>query len=122
MHTRPLFDSSLPPDNENGEMSPSSLTTYLKSHIAQIRQDRVDERQLRREELEQRKRERAEDREWMREETEARNRERAEEMELRKQELALEKTKINLEQQRWELDRKEKELFLDLLRKKLLDA
>ncbi|GAV03075.1 hypothetical protein RvY_13557 [Ramazzottius varieornatus] len=122
LHNPSSFGPSLPVDNENGDSSPTALTTYLKSHIAQIRQDRAEERQLRREELEQRKRERAEDREWQREEAETRRRERIEEIELRKQELALEKTKINLEQQRWELDRKEKELFLDLLRKKLLDA
>ncbi|XP_055336906.1 uncharacterized protein LOC129587271 [Paramacrobiotus metropolitanus] len=102
-------------------LTPSALLAYLKTHVTIDRQERAEDRVLRRAELEARKQERVDEMRIRREEMESLRKEKHEEIEMRKQELSLEKAKLQLEQQRWELDRKEKEMFLELLKKKLLD-
>ena len=94
-----------------------TLMAYLRTFMNNVRQERIDERQLRREELEQRKKERTEDLAWRREEAETRKRERHEEAERRRDELTLERSRQVMEQQRWDADRKEKELYLEIFRR-----
>ena len=52
---------------------------YLRTFMSNVRQERVEERQLRREELRQRRKERTEDFAWRREEADTREHERHEE-------------------------------------------
>lgn len=125
---RPIRNDTVPTRNvvNNPHLPPieditaQTMLSYLKNHVVLERQERAEERKLRREELEERRRERNEDRQLRKDETDARKREKLEEMDMRKQELSLERAKLTLDQQRWEMDRKEKEMFLELLRKKLI--
>ncbi|OQV19238.1 hypothetical protein BV898_06661 [Hypsibius exemplaris] len=108
------------------QADPASLLTYLRTFVSNMRQERAEERQLRKEELEQRKKERAEEREFRQQDLELRRKELQEAMEKRKQEAAREREKEAIEQQHWdierkqrEIDRKERELLLEMLRKKM---